>query len=159
MYLYRFIAIGLFTVFLSPTAFANSFVCDGRVKMEVNSLKLEGRGTVVMDATYENLGNHNMRMAVYYGGASGKNTYLVSDTGEMWPKVKKYKGGGGTHGIVFIPGIKMKVKMKFKIRSGGQDARSFYLTNWVNFLSEKGMTGPDEYGWCKIEIPNLQLSQ
>lgn len=147
------------TVAAKTAAEVPSALCEDRLRMEVQSLKQDGPGTLVMTATYENLTNLNMRLAVYSGGARGRDTFLVSDTGETWPKVKNYKGGGGTQKIVFIPGVKMKTTTKFQIRAGGQDAKEFNLTNWTHLLAEKGMTGPDEGGWCKFEIRGLLLSE
>jgi hypothetical protein len=98
-------------------------------------------------------------MAVYSGGANGRDTFLVSDAGEMWPKLKAYKGGGGTDRIVFVPGVKMKASMKFQVRSGGQEGKNFQLTNWVQLLAEKGMTGPGEGGWCKLEVRSIPISE
>jgi hypothetical protein len=135
-----------------------SAVCDGRLRLEVNSLVREGPGVVAMAVTYENLSNLNMRLGVYSGGANGRDTFLVSDNGEMWMKRKARHGGGTTGGIVYVPGLKMKVTMRFEIRTGGQEAKSFHLTNWLQLLAEKGMTGPREGGWCKMEIRSIPLA-
>jgi hypothetical protein len=155
-------ALGFCLLPLAPTSAQTasaplSAVCDGRLKLEVVSLTREGPGTVAMTVTYENLSNLNMRMGVYSGGANGRDTFLVSDTGEMWMKQKARHGGGDTRGIVYVPGVKMKVTMRFQIRTGGQDAKSFQLTNWLQLLAEKGMTGPGEGGWCKMEVRSIPL--
>jgi len=136
----------------------NEDTCDGRLQMEVLSLTRDGPGTIVGVVQYENTSNFAMRLGVHSGGARGKDTYLISDGGEKWPKVANFRGGGGTTRQVFLPGVKTKSTMKFSIRSGGEDAKQFVLINWVQLLAEEGITGPDRGGWCRFEVRDLPLS-
>jgi hypothetical protein len=139
---------------------SNVATCDGRLQLEVLSLKREGPGKIVGEFQYENLSNFTARIAVYYGGANGRDTYLVSNTGDKWPKIKAYQGGGGTNKQIFMPGVKTKSTMRFSIVSGGNDATSFHIVNWTQLLAEQGMTlGTDKGGWCKFELRDVPLTQ
>lgn len=139
---------------------SNVATCDGRFQLEVLSLKREGPGKIVGVFQYENLSNFSARLAVYYGGANGRDTYLISNTGEKWPKIKAYRGGGGTDGQVFMPGVKTKSTMRFSVVTGGNDATSFHVVNWTHLLAEQGMTlGTDKGGWCKFEIRDIPLRE
>ena len=135
-------------------------VCNGRLVMEVHTARRADRGSIDIEVEYLNLSNLDLRLAAYSGGANGRDTFLVDDTGEKWPMLGRRGGGGGNvEGKIFLPDVRTKVTYRFQLVTGGQGARVVNLTNWVQLLSPTGTSlGGGFGGFCKLEIRDIPLT-
>lgn len=125
--------------------------CQG-VEVQLNRITRTGPGDITADLMLRNTNNDDMAMFVYYGGANGKNTFLIDDSGGEWPK--KRIDGNGNHRQAIMAGVPTRYSLIFHKAAGGQDARSFQVILWVQLLP---LTGIGEVGWCKFQFPNVPL--
>ena len=129
------------------------FVEDGYLRVEVAAVKKTGY-KVDLTLTYENLTNVDHRMAIYNGGANGKDTMLIDSEGETWEMLKAYKGGAkGPAGKIFIPGVKVKVPITFVKETGNIDVEKFSLISHVHILASSGVTSKPH--WTKVTIKDI----
>ena len=126
--------------------------CKG-LQAQLNTLARTGPGDVTADLVLENTNNDDMATVVYYGGANGKNTFLIDDSGSEWPK--KRIDGNGNHRQALMTGVRTRYSLTFHRVSGGQDARLFQVVIWAQLLPLAGM---GEIGWCKFQYRDVPLS-
>ena len=126
--------------------------CKG-LTIELTSLQRTGPGDVTAQFMMRNMKNDDMAMFVYYGGANGKNTFLIDDSGTEWPK--KRMDGNGNHRQALMAGVNTRYRLVFHLSEGGGDARVFQLIEWVQLLP---LTGMGEIGWCKFQFSNVALN-
>jgi hypothetical protein len=134
------------------SASSRSQTCSG-LKVSLVSLVRTGPGDVTASYLLFNTKNDDMATFVYYGGAAGKNTFLIDDSGSEWPKKKV--SGNGNYRQALIAGVNTKYQIIFHIASGGQDARSFQVITYFQLLP---LAGIGEFGWCSVKFPNVPLS-
>ncbi len=127
--------------------------CKG-ISYELVSLKRSDEAEVTAEFSVQNNNNEDRATFVYYGGARGKNTFLVDDAGNEWPK-KKVSGNGNKRQAL-IAGVKVKYKLIFSIESGGQDATLFSVILNPHILPLSGM---GNYGFCSLKFANVPLQQ
>jgi hypothetical protein len=130
-----------------------SQTCRG-LKVSLVSLVRSGPGDVTAHFMLLNTTNDDMATFVYYGGANGKNTFLIDDSGTEWPK-KRGVDGNGNRRQALIAGTNTKYDLIFHVSTGGQDARTFQVITYFQLLPLSGM---GELGWCNIKFPNVPLS-
>jgi hypothetical protein len=130
---------------------SRSQTCMG-LTVELSSLERTGPGDVTARFMMRNITNDDMAMFVYYGGANGKNTFLIDDSGAEWPK--KRMAGNGNRRQALMAGINTRYSLVFHIAEGGGDARVFQLIEWVQLLP---LTGFGEKGWCKFQFADVPL--
>jgi hypothetical protein len=135
------------------TAAAQSQTCKG-LQVTLVSLARTGPGDITASYLLRNTTNDDMATFVYYGGANGRNTFLIDDTGMEWPK-KRGVDGNGNHRQPLIAGANTKYQLIFHVSSGGQDAKTFQVITYFQLLPLSGM---GEIGWCNIKFPNVPLS-
>ncbi|HTG32262.1 MAG TPA: hypothetical protein VLB76_04975 [Thermoanaerobaculia bacterium] len=137
----------------APQEEALVFVEEGYLRVEVVSVKKTGY-KVDLTLTYENLTNVDHRMAIYNGGANGKDTMLIDSEGEKWEMLKAYKGGTkGPAGKIFVPSLKVKVPITFVKETGNLDVEKFTLINHVHILASSGATSKPH--WTKVTIKDI----
>jgi hypothetical protein len=117
------------------------------------SLSRTGPGDVTADFSVRNIKNDDMAMMLYYGGANGRNTFLIDDSGTEWPK--KRVDGNGNHRRALMAGVNTKFSLVFHVAMGGQDARTFQVVLWPQLLPLSGM---GELGFCKFQFRDVPLS-
>lgn len=127
--------------------------CKG-LEVELTSLARTGPGDVTAQFVLQNQNNDDMAIFVYYGGSNGRNTFLIDDSGDEWPK--KRIDGNGNHRKALMAGVKTKYSLVFHKAAGGQDAKTFQVFVWAQLLP---LTGMGENGWCKYQFANVALSQ
>lgn len=129
------------------------FSDDGYLRVRVVSVKRTGN-KIDLTLTYENLTNVDHRMAIYNGGANGRDTMLIDNEGDTWEMLKGYKGGAkGPADKIFLPGMEVKVPITFVKETGSLDATSFTLINHVHIVASAGATSNPH--WSKVIIKDI----
>jgi len=130
-----------------------AFTDDGYLRVELASVKRTGN-KVNITLTYENLANEDRRMAIYHGGASGRDTMLIDNEGETWDLLKSYQGGSkGPADKIFVPGVKVSVPITFTKATGKVDVKSFTLKSWVHILSSHGTSARPH--WTNVTMKDI----
>ena len=129
------------------------FTDAGYLRVKPVSLKRTANRVELL-LIYENLTNEDKRMAIYSGGALGKDTMLFDDLGEKWELLKTYEGGAeGPADKIFVPGVPVRVPITFVKETGSLEAVSFTLINWVHILESSGATARPH--WTNVTIRDL----
>lgn len=128
---------------------------DTHLRVGVGSVKKTGN-KVDLTLIYENLTNEPHRIAIYSGGAAGRDTMLMDDQGEKWELLKPYKGGReGPEGKIFVPGARVKVPITFVKQVGTLDLESFSLINYAHILAAAGPTAHAH--WTQVTIGDIPV--
>jgi len=137
------------------SAQGETHTCGG-VDVTLVSLSRTGPGDVTANFTILNKNNDDLGTFTYYGGANGRNTFLIDDSGTEWPK--KRGDGNGNRRQALIAGVKTKYSLIFHVSTGGQDAKTFQLISWFQILPLVGIAKPDVGGWCNYKFNNVPLT-
>jgi hypothetical protein len=133
--------------------------CTGILEMNVVSLEYTGPGKLVLIVEYENTSNQDYRLAVYDGGANGRDTFLVDNEGVRWVNDRPTRQALSRQ--VFLHGMKTKVTYQFAQVSGGNDVKSVAFVNWLHLLKPTGMSlGQAGYGgFCKFDVRDIEVTK
>lgn len=142
-----------------PEKQAKQTNCTGIFEMNVVSLQYTGPGKLLLVVEYENMSNQDYRLAVYNGGANGKDTVLVDNEGVRWDNDRATRQALSRQ--IFLPGVKTKVIYQFAQVTGGNDVKSGNFSNWIHLLKPSGMSlgQPGYGGFCKFDVRDIEVTK